>query len=156
MEVIIRNWDEVYLTHIMESHLKLTANNNEEVITEFYLSDEDRIKLSNGCRLGDDLSVIETEEYIENIIKSWVESLKEECRNDILSEYSMTDQANMTARVAEINSLCLLEHRDPTEDEWKDFVVANNMIEWIRDRRKQCEDDISKLLSDKWLLYSSL
>jgi hypothetical protein len=53
----------------------------------------------------------------------------------------------MMARVGEINSLCLLEKRDPTEEEKENLENARTMVTWIRTRKAQCAADIKKLLT---------
>lgn len=74
-----------------------------------------------------------------------IEKLKQECSTEILANFSMTDQANMNARVWEINALCLLEKREPTEEELADMEQARAMIWWIRNRKEKCQDDIRAL-----------
>jgi hypothetical protein len=63
----------------------------------------------------------------------------------ILSKCSMTDQANMTAKIAEINTLCLLESRTPTEEELVIIGQATDMITWIREQRDLCTEEILQL-----------
>ena len=67
MEVIIKNKDILFLTVIPDNELESVEQNNEQVITDFEISKEDREKIYNGCILNPDLSITETEVYFEKV-----------------------------------------------------------------------------------------
>lgn len=112
MEIIIKNWDELSLTNIPDNELELVKENNE-VITEYTISDEDRIKLGKWCILNSDMTITETEQYIKNI-EFETKLQKKEAIEKIAS---LSDQLNLTAWTLDIvvdllavNNPELLEH----------------------------------------------
>lgn len=111
--------------------------------TTIEISEDDLEKL-NMWYIYDNVSLafIQTEESIQNNILK----IKEQCWKDIYSKYSVTQQSNLTARIAEINMLCLLESRQPSSEEMLDILAWKEMIEWIRWMRNKCTSDINVIL----------
>ncbi len=66
MEIIIKNGGDLQLTHIPVAELELVQSNNDEIITDFKLSNEDKVKLYAWCILNADMSITETTEYQES------------------------------------------------------------------------------------------
>lgn len=90
----------------------------------------------------DDMTPEEEQEYIQNKTNE----IKQSFQDEIFTRYSQTDQANMTARVTEINTLCMFEKREPTADELLDIQKAQDMIEWIRQKRLECSILIAEVI----------
>lgn len=88
----------------------------------------------------DDMTPDEEIEHREKTISE----IKQRYQDDIFSQYSQTDQLNMTARVTEINTLCMLEWRAPTSEELIEINKAQLMIKWIRQKRADCATSIIK------------
>ena len=95
MEVILKNWTEYQLTNIPDWELELVEDNNEEVITTFTISEEDKVKIYNWCILNADMTVTETQAYLD-VIASESKVNKKEA---ILAIASETDQLNLIASV---------------------------------------------------------
>lgn len=78
-----------------------------------------------------------------------IQKIKEECNKDILSKYSATDQANMTANVARINALATREKREFTGEENKTLDTADAMFLYVNERLEKCKKDIIKITNNK-------
>lgn len=97
MEIIIKNWDSMSLTLIPDNELKLVRKNNEEVITDFNLSEEDKQKIYKGCKLNPDFTIKETPEYLENIKQEAIDNAYNTFNNTlafITSHYSDNERAS--------------------------------------------------------------
>lgn len=67
MEVILKNKDILSLTIIPDNEIELVKANNDEVITDFKLSEEDKQKVYKWCTLNSDMTITETQEYRDNL-----------------------------------------------------------------------------------------
>lgn len=91
MEIIIKNWDNLSLTNIPDNEIELVKQNNEKVITDFNLSEEEKLKVYWGCILNEDFSIIETPEYLEKQMKAEIQQIDLEFQKavqSLTSEYT--------------------------------------------------------------------
>jgi hypothetical protein len=71
------------------------ANNEEVILDTSIISDNDKEKIGKGCKLNSDMTITETQAYLDNIN---IET-KEQKRTDIVNILSETDQLNMLAEI---------------------------------------------------------
>jgi len=99
MEIIIRNWEEMSLTHIPNNELETVIANNEEVITTISLTNTDKEKINNGCILNRDMSITEPIEYTEKIKTEANNKIREDKRIAIEKIATPSDQLNIIASI---------------------------------------------------------
>lgn len=71
--------------------------------------------------------------------------IKEKYKNEIFSKYSLTDQLNMSNEAQMIITTAQIEKRDLTEEEMVRLMEIKDAKDWIDQKRKECQDEITAL-----------
>lgn len=143
MKVLVKT-NEVYrLTYIPDNEIEEYRNNNE-IITNFTLTDDAIKSLENWCELDDNMNIIESDTYKESII---TQNIKR--RSDIAHEIRI-----MWFTAPEDTERELLENnkKSELEQEYSDLLLESRELKiQYPDIYDKCLSSFNNVFSSFWI-----